>query len=102
MSGAFGVSPTDGLIGIMDWVPSQSPNERGVRCELPSRRRPLLPYRSMSQSPNERGVRCEKDPKGNSGWGEHGLSQSPNERGVRCEIIGHSPTRSQSRRVAIP
>ena len=58
MNGAFGVRIHRCPLQTSRMGPSQSPNERGVRCE-----KAILVLKivggNVSQSPNERGVRCE-------------------------------------------
>ena len=59
MSGAFGVRRRKTLTAN-GWIfSSQSPNERGVRCEGEEEHFRCELDINVSQSPNERGVRCE-------------------------------------------
>ena len=105
---------TDGV----DRRPSQSPRERGRRCQLGE---PQMEYEvegATSQSPRERGRRCQsrcsrpcmmpfswrRNPLGNGdvdvSWvlGSLGLgrvleSQSPRERGRRCQTLSNGSPR---------
>ena len=85
MSGAFGVRLSKDGTERLSYYPSQSPNERGVRCENVFKLIPLM-EQDKSRNPLMSGAFGVSAPGTYVGRQYTGMSQSPNERGVRCEI----------------